>query len=178
MKLYETIYEITPMHSSLEAKEKKNTLCPYWISQILLPLLIPRGPSASPKKQQLQLFPLQHACRTTWSFALFVWTGLAYKAESTVGWFGVREKYCSLADKSCVGAESDQQVNICSFAVRYDRRWPSTEWHRVYTGLGNVPYVQFESVGDFISEPKCSKFAVVLQTRGSKMGGARGSVGL
>jgi len=24
---------------------------------------------------------------------------LAYKAESTVGWFGVREKYCSLADK-------------------------------------------------------------------------------
>ena len=28
----------------------------------------------------------------------------------------------------------------------------------VYTGLGNVPYVQFESVGDFISEPRCSKF--------------------
>ena len=26
-----------------------------------------------------------------------------------------------------VGAESDQQVNICSFAIRYDRRWPSTQ---------------------------------------------------
>ena len=25
-----------------------------------------------------------------------------------------------------VGAESDQQVNIYSFAVRCDRRWPST----------------------------------------------------
>ena len=29
--------------------------------------------------------------------------------------------------KACVGAESDQQVNICSFAVRCDRRWPSTQ---------------------------------------------------
>ena len=26
-----------------------------------------------------------------------------------------------------VGAESDQHVNICSFAVRCDRRWPSTQ---------------------------------------------------
>ena len=41
-----------------------------------------------------------------------------------------------------------------------------------------MPYVQFESVGDFIPEPRCSKFAVGLQTRGSKMGGARGPVGL
>ena len=40
----------------------------------------------------------------------------------------------------------------------------------VYTGLGNVPYVQFESVGDFIPEPGCSKFVVGLQTEGSKMG--------
>ena len=31
---------------------------------------------------------------------------------------------------------------------------------------------------DFISEPRCSKFVVGLQTRGSKMGGARGPVGL
>ena len=42
----------------------------------------------------------------------------------------------------------------------------------------NKPYVQFESVGDFIPEPRCSKFVVGLQTRGSKMGGARGPVGL
>ena len=48
----------------------------------------------------------------------------------------------------------------------------------VYTGSGNVPYVQFESVGDFISEPRCSKFAVGLQTSRSKMEGARGPVGL
>ena len=41
-----------------------------------------------------------------------------------------------------------------------------------------MPYVQFESVGDFIPEPRCSKFAVGLQTRGSKMGGVRGLVGL
>ena len=33
-----------------------------------------------------------------------------------------------------------------------------------------MPYVLFESVGDFIPEPRCSKFAVGLQTRGSKMG--------
>ena len=26
-----------------------------------------------------------------------------------------------------VGAESDQLVNICSFAVHCDRRWPSTQ---------------------------------------------------
>jgi len=41
-----------------------------------------------------------------------------------------------------------------------------------------VPYVQFESVGDFIPEPRCSKCAVGLQTKGSKMGGARGLVRL
>ena len=27
-----------------------------------------------------------------------------------------------------------------------------------------MPYVQFELVGDFIPEPRCSKFAVRLQT--------------
>ena len=41
-----------------------------------------------------------------------------------------------------------------------------------------MPYVQYESVGDFIPEPRCSKFAVELQTRESKMGDARGPVGL
>ena len=41
-----------------------------------------------------------------------------------------------------------------------------------------MPYVQFESVGDFIPEPRCSKFAVGLQTRGRKMGGARGPIRL
>ena len=41
-----------------------------------------------------------------------------------------------------------------------------------------MPYVQFESVGDFISEPRCSKFAVGLQTEGRKMGGMGGPVGL
>ena len=41
-----------------------------------------------------------------------------------------------------------------------------------------MPYVQFESVGDFIPEPRCSKFAVGLQMEGRKMGGARGPVGL
>ena len=30
--------------------------------------------------------------------------------------------------QSCfVGAESGQHVNICSFAVRCDQRWPSTQ---------------------------------------------------
>ena len=41
-----------------------------------------------------------------------------------------------------------------------------------------MPYVQFESVGDFIPEPKCLKFVVGLQMKGRKMGGARGPVGL
>ena len=48
----------------------------------------------------------------------------------------------------------------------------------VYTGSGNMPYVQFESVGDFVLEPRCSKFAVGLQMEGRKMGGTRGPVGL
>ena len=42
----------------------------------------------------------------------------------------------------------------------------------VYTGSGNVPYVQFESVGDFIPELRCS------QMEGRKMGGIRGPFGL
>ena len=46
------------------------------------------------------------------------------------------------------------------------------------TGLGNVPYVQFKSIGDFIPEPRCLKFAVGLQTRRRKMRGTRGPVGL
>ena len=33
-----------------------------------------------------------------------------------------------------------------------------------------MPYVQFESVGDFIPNPRCSKFVVGLQTEGRKMG--------
>ena len=41
-----------------------------------------------------------------------------------------------------------------------------------------MPYVQFELVGDFIPESRCSKFVVGLQTEGSKMGGARGPAGL
>ena len=41
-----------------------------------------------------------------------------------------------------------------------------------------MPYVQFELVGDFIPEPRCSKFAVGLQTEGRKMGGTSGPVGL
>ena len=48
----------------------------------------------------------------------------------------------------------------------------------VYTGSGNVPYVQLESVGDFIPKPRCSKSAVGLQTRGRKKGCTRGPVGL
>ena len=32
------------------------------------------------------------------------------------------------------------------------------------------PTSMFESVGDFIPEPRCLKFVVGLQTRGSKMG--------
>ena len=39
-------------------------------------------------------------------------------------------------------------------------------------------HVQSKSVGDFIPKPRCSKFAMGLQTRGSKMGGIRGPVGL
>ena len=40
----------------------------------------------------------------------------------------------------------------------------------IYTGSGNVPYVQSGSVGDFIPEPKCSKSVVGLQTRRRKEG--------
>ena len=41
-----------------------------------------------------------------------------------------------------------------------------------------MPYVQFESVGDIILEPRCSKFAVELQMEGRKMEGTRGPVEL
>ena len=41
-----------------------------------------------------------------------------------------------------------------------------------------MPYVQFESVSDFIPEPRCSKFTVGLQTEGRKMEGTRGPVRL
>ena len=47
-----------------------------------------------------------------------------------------------------------------------------------YTGSGNVPYVQFELVGDFIPEPRCSKFAVGLQTNMNKKRDVEGPVGL
>ena len=40
-----------------------------------------------------------------------------------------------------------------------------------------MPYVQFELVSDFIPEPRCSKFAVGLQTRRRKIGCTRGPVG-
>ena len=40
----------------------------------------------------------------------------------------------------------------------------------VYTGAGNMPYVQLVSVGDFIPKPRCSKFVVGLQMSGNKMG--------
>ena len=43
--------------------------------------------------------------------------------------------------------------------------------------VSNVPYVQFDSVGDFIPESRCSKFAVGLQTRRRKMGFTSGPVG-
>ena len=56
--------------------------------------------------------------------------------------------------------------------------WPNTQWHRIYTGLGNRPYVQLRSVGDFISELRCSKFAVGLQKSKEWEGGVRGPVGL
>ena len=48
----------------------------------------------------------------------------------------------------------------------------------VYIGSSNVSYVQFESVGDFIPELRCSKFAVGLQTSGNKKGGVEGPVRL
>ena len=41
----------------------------------------------------------------------------------------------------------------------------------IYTGSGNVPYIQFQSVGDFIPKPRCSKFAVGLQTSKEWEGG-------
>ena len=40
----------------------------------------------------------------------------------------------------------------------------------VYTSSGNVPYVQFESVDDFIPEPRCSKFAVGYKWKGVRWG--------
>ena len=41
-----------------------------------------------------------------------------------------------------------------------------------------MPCVQFDSINNFIPEPRCSKFVVGLQTRRRKMGGTRGPVGL
>ena len=47
----------------------------------------------------------------------------------------------------------------------------------IYTGSGNVPYVQLGSVGDFIPEPRCSKSVVGLQTRRRNEGCTVGPVG-
>ena len=41
---------------------------------------------------------------------------------------------------------------------------------RIYTGSGNVPYVQSGPVDHFIPEPRCSKSVVGLQTRRGKEG--------
>ena len=40
----------------------------------------------------------------------------------------------------------------------------------IYIGSGNMPYVQFQSIDDFIPEPRCSKFAVGLQTNRNEKG--------
>ena len=40
----------------------------------------------------------------------------------------------------------------------------------IYTGLGNMSYVQLRSVDDFILEPRCSKFAVGLQISRNEKG--------
>ena len=40
----------------------------------------------------------------------------------------------------------------------------------IYTGSGNVPYVQSGSVGDFIPKPRCSKFAVGVTNEREKDG--------
>ena len=77
---------------------------------------------------------------------------------------------CTSLKMALVGAKSDQQVNIYSFVIRCDRICPSTQWHRLFTSSGNMPYVQFQSVDDFIPKPRCSKFAVGLQTSGNKKG--------
>ena len=42
--------------------------------------------------------------------------------------------------------------------------------HKVYTGSGNVPYIQSGSVGDSIPEPRCSKSIVGVQMRRRKKG--------
>ena len=47
----------------------------------------------------------------------------------------------------------------------------------IYTGSGNVPYVQSGSIEDFIPEPRCSKSIVGLQTRRRNEGCTRGPVG-
>ena len=41
----------------------------------------------------------------------------------------------------------------------------------IYTGSGNVPYIQSGSVDDFIPEPRCSKSVVRVQTRRRKKEG-------
>ena len=113
-------------------------------------------------------FSFQYIGSST-AYAKFVLIFLLIIAQQRVSLNAINWQHYWQA-KVLVGAESDQYVNICSFVVCCDRRWSSTQWHRVYTGLGNVPYVQFELIGDFISEPRCSKFAVRLQTSGNKMG--------
>ena len=40
----------------------------------------------------------------------------------------------------------------------------------IYTGSGNVPYIQSGSVGNFIPESRCSKSILGVQTRRRKKG--------
>ena len=44
-----------------------------------------------------------------------------------LGYTPKKDKAAFVSHKTSVGAESEQLVNICSFAVRCDRRWPSTQ---------------------------------------------------
>ena len=44
-----------------------------------------------------------------------------------------------------------------------------------YTGSGNVPYVQFESVGDFIPEPRCFEVCSGVTNEKKKDGGYKRS---
>ena len=48
----------------------------------------------------------------------------------------------------------------------------------IYTNSGNMPYIQFQSVDDFIPEARYSKFAMGLQMSKEWEGGVRGPVGL
>ena len=102
--------------------------------------LVLQGPQSTPKSHQSHLsIYLNHLSTYFINKKAFKHTWIKWKIYFHQNSAKLFVKTSLSMQSIHVGAKSDQQVNICSFAARCDRIWPSTQWHRIYTGSGNRP---------------------------------------